>query len=446
MLEQMTFENILNATFLPESADGVLRSDSPDGPMTARSGRDHVPVSVSVPPGSNADSPTIGTCGRCSQISSLSAALNLSLANRLKMRLNMVGSIEYTQTWKLKVTPSGRQYWAHTASERRTGDSGCIGEAVCHYPTSNASNVKWAHENVNLLLRRVESGHQQNLQDTVILTAWPKTPMAGDAEGGTMEIRPETTGKYKLRDYAMLSGWPTAQTMDAMEVCRESEERSVAANAGGCANLRERVMAAAWMTPKATDGKFATPRTSGRPMEKSTHLQTQTVAVTAWHTAKATDGSHGGPNQTGGALPPDACAAAWPTILSSECRQGYQDRTRGKKGAQESLSTIIQTAGWQTITVNDSKNNAAPSQWRRTSNGKTRQLALNCEVFQVFLPGPATGSSTVGTKKSEGYRLNPFFSGWLMGFPRAWTLAGLVAYRRLEASRSPRKKKAAPCC
>lgn len=35
---------------------------------------------------------------------------------------------------------------------------------------------------------------------------------------------------------------------------------------------------AAWQTPKAMDGVFATPRTSGRPMHRATHLQTQAIA------------------------------------------------------------------------------------------------------------------------------------------------------------------------
>lgn len=37
-------------------------------------------------------------------------------------------------------------------------------------------------------------------------------------------------------------------------------------------------------------------------------------------------------------------AKTWPTPCATEARQGYQDRTRGKKGSQESLSTVIQGA------------------------------------------------------------------------------------------------------
>lgn len=48
--------------------------------------------------------------------------------------------------------------------------------------------------------------------------------------------------------------------------------------AGRQQNLQDVVILAAWQTPKAMDGVFATPRTSGRPMHRATHLQTQSIA------------------------------------------------------------------------------------------------------------------------------------------------------------------------
>lgn len=259
------------------------------------------PCRRSVSPENKTDSPTSETCGRHSSISSKSATLNMSLASKLKTRLSTVGSIEYIETWKQKATPAGASYWAHTASAPRIKDNDCTG--VDH---------------------------------------WPKTPMAGDAEGGIMEIRPGTTGKYKLRDYAVLA------------------------------------------------------------------------------------------------------VSSWPT------------------------------------TTNDAKNNAAPSQWSRLSHGKPRALALNCEVvlaawstpqtmdslecirnvedlpknagcsnlrgrvIQVLL-GSDTNSSTAKTERFGGYRLNPYFSAWLMGFPKEWTEAGMAAFQKLTASRSRNKKKVARC-
>ena len=42
--------------------------------------------------------------------------------------------------------------------------------------------------------------------------------------------------------------------------------------------------------------------------------------------------------------------AMWPTPMASEVRQGFQDRSRGKKGSQESLTTIAVKALWPTPT------------------------------------------------------------------------------------------------
>ena len=55
---------------------------------------------------------------------------------------------------------------------------------------------------------------------------------------------------------------------------------------------------------------------------------------------------------------------------------------------------------WPTPTVNDSKNNGSPSQYRRTSNGKPRDLQLNAVV---------------------GGALNPTWVEWLMAWPLGWT-------------------------
>jgi len=61
----------------------------------------------------------------------------------------------------------------------------------------------------------------------------------------------------------------------------------------------------------------------------------------------------------------------WPTPAASEGRQGYQDRTRGKKGSQKSLTTeVIDAAG--------------------------------------------------GRQKVYG-QLNPTWVEWLMGYPEGWT-------------------------
>ena len=66
---------------------------------------------------------------------------------------------------------------------------------------------------------------------------------------------------------------------------------------------------------------------------------------------------------------------------------------------------------WPTPTVNDSKNNGSPSQYRRTSNGKPRDLQLNAVV---------------------GGALNPTWVEWLMGWPLGWTDCGASATDRFR--------------
>lgn len=326
MSEQLTFWDIPSVTFLPESADGASRSGLPDGPTTARSGRDRAPASVSAQPGNSADLPTSATCGPCSPISSASVALNLSLANRLKMRFATVGSIEYTQTWKEKATPSGRTYWAHTASERRTVDTASTGEPY-PWPTTQANNTNGA-------------GNQGR------------------------------TGAPNLQTVTVMAAWPTAQTMDAMNVCREPKDRSDKANVGGCANLREKAMMAAFPTPLANDA------------EKRGEL--------------ANDPRNG--------LPMVAQICAWPTATSRDWKDGSE-----------------------------------------VPNVPLNAL-LGRMVWQVFLPGQTGAESTAATGKLDGYRLNPYFSGWLMGFPKAWTerACGHLGRRRLPAHHAKRGARNAP--
>ena len=78
------------------------------------------------------------TYGRSGFGSSESAALTSLLANKCQELLAGAGSMEYAQTWKRRVTPSGRLYWEHTVSGVRIGDSGSTGAlSATGWPTPN---------------------------------------------------------------------------------------------------------------------------------------------------------------------------------------------------------------------------------------------------------------------------------------------------------------------
>ena len=197
-----------------ELADGVTPCGSSESVTTSRPGPDPAHASHSVPPGKEEALRTSATSGpRCSG-SLKSAALQQSLASKLVQRLGSVGSMEYRQTWKEKVTPAGRLLWAHTASGHPISDSVSIGSQP--------------------------------------LEGWPKTPQASDGQGGVMEIRPGTTGKYKLRDYAHLAGWATPQASDPVEGARTDPS-----SPQKCLGRDIRTFMAGWRSPQAQNGEKA---------------------------------------------------------------------------------------------------------------------------------------------------------------------------------------------
>jgi hypothetical protein len=87
-------------------------------------------------------------------------------------------------------------------------------------------------------------------------------------------------------------------------------------------------------------------------------------------------------------------------------------------------------AGWATASSRDWKDTPGMAQTGTNPDGSERER-LDQLPRQVtgLMPSP----SSAGTEKpGESLRLNPAFSGWLMGYPRAWTLTGLKAHFRLR--------------
>lgn len=123
----MTLKDTDKSTSSPGSADGASLFDSPEFPTPSQSGPALAHASPSHQRASGKDRKTTATCGPTCSGSSASAALQECLENRLRQRLDTVGSMEYSQTWKVKATPAGRLYLAHTASARLTSGSGFIG-------------------------------------------------------------------------------------------------------------------------------------------------------------------------------------------------------------------------------------------------------------------------------------------------------------------------------
>jgi hypothetical protein len=225
ILEELNFGAPFSSIPSPESVAGPSPSNSQAGPKTEKSGPALAPASPSPRRAKVKASKTKGTCGPISFGSSPSAALQRSLENRLRARLDVNGSLEYELTWKHWDTESDAPICALRASARRTSVSVYIG------------------------LR------------TSLMDGW-RSPNASDPQGGTFDIlraiREGLSPKLKLRDDVQLAGWPTVKATDeknkrTMEGAKRERERKGTSTP----DLFTATMLAGWPTPLRQNGEKA---------------------------------------------------------------------------------------------------------------------------------------------------------------------------------------------
>lgn len=206
-----TCEVLRSATSSPELASGLIPCASPDGLTINQSGPVPVRASLSARQAKEMGLLTSGTYGPTSSISSASADLSMSLANRLQQVTQTHGSTLYKLTWKEWDTPSGLCRLRQRASVLRTSESE--------------------------------------------LTRWP-TPTCNT------NPQPETPrGLQNLAGAVKLSGWPTPTTIDNNQVAGQAAAAN-APNRG--TTLGGAVRMAGWVTPTSRDWKDSAGMTAQR--------------------------------------------------------------------------------------------------------------------------------------------------------------------------------------
>ena len=219
---------IRNATSSPGSGFGATPCASLDGPTTGPSGRAAAPASRSARRAKAKEPQTPATCGLSGSGSSVSVALSECLASRLERRFATVGSTLFRQTWKVLVTPSGRQLWAHTASAHRISGSDCSS-----WPTPDATVRNLDDPTVSERRAAMKAKHGNgngfglNIQQAATLVSpWAAPTTRDHKDGDCAEQLANGTVPVNalLGRQAPLAGtWPTTKRDDGVKPIRSQE-------------------------------------------------------------------------------------------------------------------------------------------------------------------------------------------------------------------------------
>ena len=227
IFSQPNSKAIANVTSSPESVDGPLLYDSPDGLSLFPCGPAPAPVSHSRRRGSGKANPTSGTCGLSSSGSSASASLQSSLASKLQALMGCDGSMEYSLTWKERVTPAGRRICALRASARRTSASDCSGWAT---PVSNPAGGT-PEQFLERKKKAIANGASMGIvlsdlqMQAIALAGWP-TPRTQDERAESWETQRARDASRRANGDSRGCGQPglgTLITFLAADVAQESQ-------------------------------------------------------------------------------------------------------------------------------------------------------------------------------------------------------------------------------
>lgn len=266
---------------------------------------------------------------------------------------------------------------------------------------------------------------------------------------GDLESYSETFPRWGMTRDGELFPLPTPSGLEALRVVISRHSTTFGSESGSGQRAP---------TPIATEGKRGRPNPTGEHPFSLTLTQTIRRVPTPRCEDSQCAGGHRDSNDTlyGAICRPKTQRVQ--TCMASESRQGFQDRTRGMKGTQESLTTVVSKAlrlptahGFSKDGMSNGPSgnelgravNRLPTVTRSMvttqdmeqarfagNSGKRPKYAQACPRLQTPTVACATGGQTCrgGKRKDEpllagqvGGSLNPDWVEWLHGWPIGWT-------------------------
>lgn len=218
---------------------------------------------------------------------------------------------------------------------------------------------------------------------------WP-TPQANKSTKNSRDPKrmKENGSQTCLADAAHLAGWPTPQ--------EDNANNSAGHKGTAFSDLPTTAQLASWPTPQAHD----------------TQQQGQARELTATGRIKTHTGSDVSANL------PMMAGWATPRATDAKCGDTYTENCEGKDLAKDASMVA-----WATPRAED-----AESAGMRHSRGVADTLSAQA--------GQDASRSIAATGRPAGFRLNPRFSLWLMGYPAEWASCG---ERAMQSCRSARR-------
>lgn len=381
-LTQRTFWDMTESTFSEALGDGTTPSSLPIGIQLDLFGPPPAPASPSASPGGARERKTPATSGPSASGSSASANLQRLLESKLVAVVDTNGSMEYSLTWRVRVTPAGRRICRLAARGRRTSGSGCSGWPTCQARDGDGRGAQAERAN----------GLRMNLDDYAALTGW-QTPTVQDAGDRTYTYsRGDHEKPYlALAGQAMLAGWPTAMVPNGgrtVEGTRVEEGREGKPQSG---HLEAVALLAGWPSPSVNN-----------------YEPTDLEAMEARRQRILEQGINGNGFGLTLGMGVQLWLAGWASPASRDWRDGRASQKTMEGNARPLNEQAVMLAGWHTPL-------AQPEVPEKGTHCRHVLAGLNNQALGSGTPTTSSPAETASTDV-----LNPALPRWLQGFPETW--------------------------